>query len=109
MNSYQRLAALLKGEAPRGLLPPAPRGYVATRLQQLAGAPHAVRAEPSDRRADRAAGKADRGADKMPLNRRFALHCMRTLASVLDMYSSTRTQLPLQSSPHSSRAPRKEA
>ena len=34
---YQRLAALLAGEAPRGLLPPAPRGYVALRIRQLAG------------------------------------------------------------------------
>jgi Cytochrome B561, N terminal len=34
---YQRLAALLAGEAPRSLLPPAPRGYVALRIRQLAG------------------------------------------------------------------------
>lgn len=34
---YQRLAALLAGEAPRGLLPPAPRGYAALRIRQLAG------------------------------------------------------------------------
>ena len=34
---YQRLAGLLAGEAPRSLLPPAPRGYVALRIRQLAG------------------------------------------------------------------------
>ena len=37
VNKYQRLAAVLRGEHPRGMLPPAPRGYVATRLRQLAG------------------------------------------------------------------------
>ena len=37
VNKYQRLAAVLRGEHPRGMLPPAPRGYVGTRLQQLAG------------------------------------------------------------------------
>ena len=42
VNRYQWLAALLKGEQPGGLLPPAPRGYVASRLQQLAGALQAL-------------------------------------------------------------------
>jgi hypothetical protein len=37
VNRYQQLALLLKGEQPRGLLPPTPRGYVATRVQELAG------------------------------------------------------------------------
>ncbi len=38
VEGYQRLAALLAGEAPRGLLPPAPRGYLPLRIRQLAGA-----------------------------------------------------------------------
>ena len=33
---YQRLAALLRGDHPRGLLPPVPRGYIAFRLRDLA-------------------------------------------------------------------------
>ena len=37
VNKYQRLAAVLRGEHRQGMLPPVPRGYVATRLQQLAG------------------------------------------------------------------------
>ena len=37
VEGYQRLAALLAGEAPSGLLPPAPRGYLALRIRQLAG------------------------------------------------------------------------
>ena len=37
VNAYQRLSALLRGEYPPGLLPPAPQGYVAARIRQLAG------------------------------------------------------------------------
>jgi hypothetical protein len=37
VNKYQRLAAVLRGEQPRGMLPPAPRGYVAARTRELAG------------------------------------------------------------------------
>ncbi len=36
VNTYQQLAALLRGEQPKGLLLPAPRGYVASRVQTLA-------------------------------------------------------------------------
>lgn len=39
VNRYQQLAALLRGEQPRSLLPPTPRGYVAARLRQLAASP----------------------------------------------------------------------
>ncbi|EIE25704.1 hypothetical protein COCSUDRAFT_64788 [Coccomyxa subellipsoidea C-169] len=39
VNQYQQLAALLRGEQPRALLPPTPRGYVAARLRQLAAGP----------------------------------------------------------------------
>lgn len=38
VNAYQRLAALLRGEYPPGLLPPAPQGYVVARIRELAGA-----------------------------------------------------------------------
>ena len=37
MNTYQQLATLLRGEQPKGLLLPAPRGYVASRVRTLAG------------------------------------------------------------------------
>ena len=33
---YQRLEALLQGQAPQGVLPPAPRSYVLERIHQLA-------------------------------------------------------------------------
>ena len=36
---YQRLEALLQGQAPAGVLPPAPRAYVLDRIQQLAKGP----------------------------------------------------------------------
>lgn len=36
VHGYCRLAALLRGEAPRGLLPPCPLGYVASRVRELA-------------------------------------------------------------------------
>ena len=36
VNTYQQLAALLRGEQPKGLLLPAPRGYVASRVRTLA-------------------------------------------------------------------------
>ena len=36
---YQALAALLRGEAPRGFLLPVPRGYIAMRARQLAQGP----------------------------------------------------------------------
>lgn len=36
VHTYQRLAALLRGEQPRGLLPPCPLGYVASRVRTLA-------------------------------------------------------------------------
>ena len=36
---YARLGALLRGDAPRGLLPPCPRGYVAARVAALARGP----------------------------------------------------------------------
>ena len=39
MKQYQRLALLLRGEQPRNLLPPAPRGYVAARVRVLAEGP----------------------------------------------------------------------
>lgn len=39
MKRYQALAALLRGEQPRNLLPPTPRGYVASRLRELADGP----------------------------------------------------------------------
>jgi hypothetical protein len=39
VNRYQQLAALLRGEQPRNLLPPTPRGYVAFRLRELAEGP----------------------------------------------------------------------
>lgn len=35
VNAYQRLSALLRGEYPAGLLPPAPQGYLAARIRQL--------------------------------------------------------------------------
>ena len=35
-QAYQQLAALLRGEQPKGLLLPAPRGYVASRVRTLA-------------------------------------------------------------------------
>ena len=38
VNAYQRLAALLRGEYPPGLLPPAPQGYIVARIRELAGA-----------------------------------------------------------------------
>ncbi len=37
VNTYQQLATLLRGEQPKGLLLPAPRGYVASRVRTLAG------------------------------------------------------------------------
>ena len=36
VNTYQQLATLLRGEQPKGLLLPAPRGYVASRVRTLA-------------------------------------------------------------------------
>ena len=36
---YQRLEAILQGQAPAGLLPPAPQSYVLARVQQLAEGP----------------------------------------------------------------------
>ncbi len=36
VHTYQRLAALLRGEQPRGLLPPCPLGYIAQRVATLA-------------------------------------------------------------------------
>ena len=36
VNTYQQLATLLCGEQPKGLLLPAPRGYVASRVRSLA-------------------------------------------------------------------------
>ena len=38
VNAYQRLAQLLRGEYPPGLLPPTPQGYVVARIRELAGA-----------------------------------------------------------------------
>lgn len=38
LGRYQKLAALLRGEYPAGLLPPAPPGYIADRIRELAGA-----------------------------------------------------------------------
>ena len=37
VNTYQQLATLLRGEQPKGLLLPGPRGYVASRVRTLAG------------------------------------------------------------------------
>ena len=39
MHRYQRLSALLRGEAPRALLQAVPRGYVAARARALAEGP----------------------------------------------------------------------
>ncbi len=36
INTYQQLATLLRGEQPKGLLLPGPRGYVASRVRTLA-------------------------------------------------------------------------
>ena len=36
---YQRLEAVLQGQAPAGLLPPAPQSYILARVQQLAEGP----------------------------------------------------------------------
>ena len=36
---YARLASLLRGDDPRGLLPPCPRGYIAARIASLADGP----------------------------------------------------------------------
>ncbi|KAK9851348.1 hypothetical protein WJX84_001241 [Apatococcus fuscideae] len=36
VSRYQRVGALLKGEQPRGILPPCPQGYIASRIRQLA-------------------------------------------------------------------------
>lgn len=36
-NAYGRLSALLRGEAPAGLLPPTPQAYIVDRVQELAG------------------------------------------------------------------------
>ena len=38
-NRYQRTASLLRGERLRGLLPPTPPGYVASRVAGLADGP----------------------------------------------------------------------
>ncbi|KAL6779388.1 hypothetical protein ACKKBG_A12125 [Auxenochlorella protothecoides x Auxenochlorella symbiontica] len=37
--TYQQLSAVLKGEAPPGILPATPRGYVASRIRRLAEGP----------------------------------------------------------------------
>ena len=39
MRQYQQLAALLRGDNPRGLLPPVPRGYIISRVFELAVGP----------------------------------------------------------------------
>ena len=39
LTRYQGLAALLRGEFPAGLLPPAPQGYIACRIRELARGP----------------------------------------------------------------------
>ena len=37
VNKYQKITALLRGDFPPGLLPPAPQGYIASRIHSLAG------------------------------------------------------------------------
>lgn len=42
VNRYHAMAAVLRGERPRSLLPPTPRGYIACRLRELAAGPVAA-------------------------------------------------------------------
>ena len=36
VKKYQKLTLLLRGESPRNVIPPVPRGYIASRLHALA-------------------------------------------------------------------------